>query len=391
MNINRVICLICLSALIEFFIPQTSVAQNQLNPLEVEIDKSDPVIPLGYKKRKLSTFEINRIKREMEKLDRAARIELEQGKGKEAFELWYRQLKLARAVSIEAEVEALGKVGEIAWQANRGADLRNIANRLIAIESEIKDDNLSPTLLEQFAIAYQQVRYLPQAIAIHEQILARNRQSGLRKVEANLNTLGKLYLAQFDYQKAALTYEQLLTLAKTKSRIDPQIGFYLETLIDIYDRTKQKKQAIDTSQSLIANYEANGKQNKIPQLKLALADNHAALDNTARAIEVYEEAFTLAIEEQQLAISEEALNSLGKLYQTEAKPQLAIATLTRLLELQQQSYNHYGLINTYDALGKIHLKSAQKQQAKQYFQSALKLARELDYKVSYFNNRLNKL
>jgi len=49
------------------------------------------------------------------------------------------------------------------------------------------------------------------------------------------------------------------------------------------------------------------------------------------------------------------------------------------------------LINTYDTLGKIHLKSAQNQQAKQYFQKALELAQGLDYKVGYFTNRLKNL
>ena len=388
MNIYRVICLVCLSASsMGFSVSETGIAQNRLNPLETEIDKSDPVIPLGYQKRELSTFEINRIKREMAKLDRQAKAELQQGKGK-AFKLWYRYLKLARATGIETEIDALGDVGEIAWQANRGEDLRNIANRLITIES---NETELPTILLQLANAYEQVRYLEQAIAIYEQILANNKQQqDLVAVEDNLQTLGSLYLAQFNYSSAADIYEQLIK-AQAKSPIDPQIDFYLKNLIDIYDRTGQTKRAIKTRQRLITSYETTDKANKIPQLKLAIAKDYLASNKIPQAITAYESAFTLATENRQLAIANDALIDLAKLYQQEAKDKKAIAILNRLIDVQRQSYNYYGLINTYDTLGKISLQSAQKQQAKQYFQQALELARELDYNVNYFNNQIEKL
>ena len=393
MNICRIICLVCLSASIGFSVSKTGIAQNRpLNPLETEIDKSDPVIPLGYKKRDLSTFEINRIKREMEKLDRQAKVELQQGKVNKAFKLWYRQLKLARAAGKPTEIQALGEVGAIAWQANRGADLRNIANRLIAIELEIEAKDPIPALLEQFAIAYQQVRYLDRAISIREQTLAQNKQQGdSLAVEKNLQTLGNLYLSQFNYQAAAKIYEQLITQAQAKSPIDPEIDFYLKTSIDIYERTGQTKRAIEARQRLITGYETTGKQDKIPQLELANASDYEVLDKTVKATETYESAFNLATKNLQLAIAEEALDNLSKLYQREGKGTKAIATLNRLLDVQRQSYNYYGLINTYDTLGKIHLKSAKKQRAKQYFQQALELARELDYKINYFNNQIEKL
>ncbi|MEL6930541.1 MAG: hypothetical protein AAFO95_18185, partial [Cyanobacteria bacterium J06600_6] len=175
MNSCKIVAIILLTGSINLAFIQNTLAQSLLaNPLEVEIDKSDPVIPFGYQRRKLSTFEINRIKREMVKLDRTAKAELQEGRGDNAFKLWYRQLKLARAVDVETEIEALGKVGEIAWLNNRGQDLRNIANRAIAIESELKSE-LSYDLLTTFATAYQQFRYLPQALSIWERIVADSR------------------------------------------------------------------------------------------------------------------------------------------------------------------------------------------------------------------------
>ena len=82
---------------------------------------------------------------------------------------------------------------------------------------------------------------------------------------------------------------------------------------------------------------------------------------------------------------------MGKLYQREGKNQKAIATFNRLVKIQRQSYNYYGLVDTYDTLGKIYLKSDRDKQAKQHFQKALELARDLDYKVNYFTSQIKKL
>ena len=360
------------------------------NPLEVEIDKSDRVIPLGYKRRELSTFEINRIKREIARLDRDAKLKLQQGEGNKAFELWYRQLKLARATGIETEIAALGEVGKIAWQANRSQDLRNVAERLITIESAIETESTSIELLQQFARAYQQVRYLERAIAIEQQILARNKSSD-SAVESNLKTLGELYLAQFNYPEAAVAYEELLALAQSKSPADSKIDYLLITLADIYDRSGQTKLAIATKQKLVQSYTAAEKTKKIAPLELAIANDYRSLNRTQKAAIAYERAFTIASGEQQLAIANDALAGLGEVYRREDKDQKAIVTFNRLLEVQRQSYNYYGLVNTYDILGKIYLKLNLNPQAKQHFQRALKLAENLDYKIDYFNAAIEEL
>ncbi|MEO1801992.1 MAG: hypothetical protein AAFR62_16480, partial [Cyanobacteria bacterium J06629_2] len=294
--------------------PETS------NPLEVGIDQSDPVIPLGYGRRELSAFEIRRIEQEMAQLNRSAKAELQQGNGKEAFKLWYRQLKLARAVNKVTEIETLGEVGAIAWQENRGEDLRNIANRLITIESKIETDELAAETGQKLATAYQQVRYLEQAIAIYEQILAQNeQQKNSNAVAENLQTLGELYLAQFNYSSAANSYEKLLELAQTKPDLDLQTSLYLKTLADIYDRNGQTPQALAAKKRLYNNHEATNKTAQLAELKLAIADDYQALNQTSSAIEAYNQAFKLASENQQLAIASNALTGLAELHQQEGE------------------------------------------------------------------------
>ena len=390
MNNYRIVYSVLLAGIILAPAQNLVALSETTNPLEIEIDQSDPLIPPGYKKRELSTFEINRIKREMDRLDRNANQELQQDEANKAFELWYRQLRLARAVGIETEISALAKVGEIAWQANRGEDLRNIANRLQKI-SEIDLNSAPRELLEQFATAYQQIRYSEQAIAIYRQILSSDRaRSNLAAVESNLKTLGELYLARFDYAQAAETYEELLALVESQSQTDGKIDF-LETLADIYDRTAQTKLAIATKQSLIQSYTAADKTAKLAKLELAIARDYQTLNRVQKATTAYNRAFSLAEQEQQIAIANDALMGLGRLYQEEGEDKKAIATFKQVIEIQRQSYNYYGLIDTYDTLGKISLRSSQNKQAKQYFQQALKLARELDYRINYFVSQIDKI
>ena len=121
-----------------------------------------------------------------------------------------------------------------------------------------------------------------------------------------------------------------------------------------------------------------------------IARDYETLKQLDQAIKTYNNTFNLALQTQQLAIASEALNRLAKLYQQKEQIDLAISTYNKLLQIQQQTYNYYGLINTYDILGKIHLNLNQKLQAKQYFQQGLETAKILNYKIEYFHHQIHK-
>ncbi|MEO0835368.1 MAG: hypothetical protein AAFY16_05115 [Cyanobacteria bacterium J06642_3] len=319
--------------------PRVIAQQQSNNPLAVEINSSDPVIPPGYGKRELSSFETYRIEKTIAELDHSAEEQLQQGNQDLAFELWYRQLKLIRAIDQEAEIEALGTIGAIAWQSNRGLDLRNIAERLIILETEINSDkSLSLDLLKKLSRAYQQVRYLEQAIKIQtkiNQVSRRQNNYNLAVEQTNLEALGELYLAKFDYQNAAKIYQKLLSLndsAPSQLANKPQTEKYLKTLIDIYDPTAQTKQAIATKKRLVKHYAATGQSNQIPELEIAIARDHETLNQIPQAIASYNQTWRMADQTQQLAIADLALTRLGELHQQAEQIDQAIAAYSNLIK-----------------------------------------------------------
>ena len=249
---------------------------------------------------------------------------------------------------------------------------------------------MSEPRLKQLATAYQQLRYVDRVIAIYQQILNLAAQENDAVAEAKaLMMLGELYLARFDYDNAAKIYEQMLALSNN-TQLNKQSKSYLHTLIEIYDRTGNAKSAITSKQRLIKEYQKVPNPNKIPALEIAIARDYETLKQQAQAINTYERAFKLASQTQQLAIANDALTQLGKIYLHNNQEQ-AIATYRRLLKLQQQSYDHYGLINTHKQLGNLYLQSNQKSQAKQSFQQGLKLAQSLDYQVEYFQQQVRAI
>lgn len=363
-----------------------TLAQTEsINPLEAT--EPDPILPPEFDERSSSSFEKTKIEREIVKIDREARAQLAAGNKDSAFDLWYRELRLARILGLQKEISALGRIGAIAWKENRGFDVRIINNRLITLEQEITDTtSLNLKLLNSLGTAYQQVRSLDRATNIYQQILVNTRQKKDRQSEREvLETLGKLYLARFDYQSAASIYEELIERANDNLKQEA----YLNNLNIIYTKTLQLERAISTKQTLIEQYSNERQVGKIAALKIAIAQDYRSLNQLTSAIEYYQQAFALATANNRLAIATEALNKLGQLYLQSDRVNDALKTYQQLIAVQQQSYDSYGLMNTYERVGKIYQRQGNFSQAKAAWQKSLKLAQSLNYRVEYFRNILN--
>jgi tetratricopeptide (TPR) repeat protein len=361
------------------------------NPLE--ITTPDPLLPNPPVERALTPVEQANLREALDQLNEQAAAQLSAGNSIEAYKIWYREIRLRRVLGGPLEeVQALGRVGEIAWSQNSKPEVQLITTRLETIQKEAETKKtLDEPLLRALGRAYEQIRVPGQALKVYEQILATERQrNDPAAVETTLKTIAQLHLAWFDYPKAAAAYEELLATAQAKGdRVNQLV--YLKELINIYDKSKQPENALRTKQQLVEKYLNEQDFTQIPALKIAIAADYEALNQPEEASQNYQEAYTLAFSSQQFAYASDALLKLGNLYRSHSQPDFALQVYDVLLKVEQQSYNYYGLMNAYDQMGQIHLEQKNYAQALSAFQQGLELAKSLQYQESYFSTQIERV
>lgn len=363
--------------------------EPRVNPLEIRTP--DPLLPKVPKKGTLTLEQQATLRASLDELNAQAATMLKAGDAQGAFDIWYRELRLRRALGAVEEVQALGRVGEIAWQRNQKFDSQVIAARLQAIQKEAQDKkSLTPELLLALGQAYQQVRLLESAIKVYQQILADQRTRGdTAAQEETVKTLAQLNLDWFDYPQAAAAYEELFTQAQTRGdRVNELV--YLQKLIYIYDKAKQPQNALKTKQQLAQTYLNQQDYTKLAALKIAIAADYDALNQPDEASQNYQEAYSLGVSLKQYAYASEALSKLAALYRAHDQPQSALQIYEVLLTVEQQSYNYYGLMYAYDQMGQIYLQQKQYPQALAVFQQGLELAKSLQYQENYFTTQIQR-
>ncbi len=363
--------------------------EPRVNPLEIKTP--DPLLPKLPRKGTLTPEQQATLRASLDELNAQAATMLKAGDAPGAFDIWYRELRLRRALGPVEEVQALGRVGEIAWQRNQKFDSQVIAARLQAIQTEAQQKkSLTPELLLALGQAYQQVRLLEAAIKVYQQILADQRTRGdTAAQEETQKTLAQLNLDWFDYPQAAAAYEELMAQAQARGdRVNELV--YLQKLIYIYDKAKQPQNALKIKQQLAQTYLNQQDYTKLAALKIAIAADYEALNQLDEASQNYQEAYSLGVSLKQYAYASEALSKLAALYRTHDQPQSALQIYQVLLTVEQQSYNYYGLMYAYDQMGQIYLQQKQYPQALAVFQQGLELAKSLQYQENYFTTQIQR-
>lgn len=378
--------LLCFSSVVVAQTNQTA----QPNPLELELNESDPLLPNPPVERPLSPLELRRLRQALDELNTQALAQLQAGNRQQAFEIWYREIRLRRVLGGQLEeVQALGRVGEIAWGESFKPEVQLITARLETIQKEAEaKKTLDGQLLRALGKAYEQIRLPGQALAIYERVLADARQrNDAAEIEATLKTIAQLHMGWFDYLKAAATYEELLNIAQEKrDRVNEVI--YIQQLAYIYDQAKKPENALQMKQRLLASYPPNDP--RIPELKLAIAADHEALNQLDEASRIYQEVYAEAFVLREFANASEALRKLAALYQADNQPEFALQVYDVLIKVEQESYNYYGLMNAYDQIGQIHLEQKNYAQALAAFQKGLELAQSLKYQENYFTRQIER-
>ncbi|MBD2073391.1 hypothetical protein H6F86_05725 [Phormidium sp. FACHB-592] len=410
--------------------PTPSKKTDEFPPNPLESTAPDPLLPQTAVPRPLSALERKQLTAALDNLNNQAIATLQQGDRVSAFALWYRELRLRRALGAVEETKALGRVGDIAWKESLTPDVRWITKRLDAILAQHQlstatmatapatgdtvpldpvatppPSNTSATsavlsssdragrlaVLQALGVAYQQVRLPKPAVAIYTQIVtdAKQRRDEKQTDEA-LITLAQLHLTWLDYPNAAVTYQELSSRAKARGDRQNE-SIYLTRLAYSYEQAKQPAQAITVQQQLVALYETLPDPLSIPALKIKIADNYQLLARPDQAEQYYQSAYQLAQPTLQLAYASEALQKLGALYRANDRLDAALKVFDYLVSLEQQSYNLYGMMHAYDQIGQIQRDRKQNQQAVAAFQQGLGLARQLKYRQDYFTAQIQEI
>jgi tetratricopeptide (TPR) repeat protein len=370
---------------------------NKFPPNPIEIKVSDPLLPRNPKKQPLTEQEKQQLEVALEQLNQDATAKLASGNRLAAFDTWNRELRLRRYLGTINELQALTRVGEIAWRNNERPQVQFITQRLQSIQKPRKSPPVTDlATLQALGEGYQKVRSPKLAIAVYNQILAGVRQQRNQAEEIKtLQTIGTIHMSWFDYPQAAATYEELLGLASAKGiRVDELA--YLQQLAYIYDQNKQHQQAINTRSKIAEIYTKENNLLGLPELQIAIGSDYEILAKQnpsvlENAFQNYQQAYITAWEQQQYARSGEALQKLIALYRSQGQIDEALKTSQILLQSEELAGNFYGVMKTYDNIGQMHLQRKEYPQARSAFEQGLKFAQQLQHEEDYFTQKIQQI
>jgi tetratricopeptide (TPR) repeat protein len=198
---------------------------KEFPPSPLEITVPDPLLPQSANQQPLTNEEKRSLEAALDKLNLEATAKLQAGDTEGAFATWNRELRLRRYLGAASEIQALQRVGGVAYTKNNRPQIRYITQRLQTIQKQIQlQQTPDIQLLQALGEAYRQVRSPNLAVEAYNQILIIYRGNSDVAGEINtLKTIAKVHLDWFDYPAAATTYEQLLNLVTNNSDIEASL------------------------------------------------------------------------------------------------------------------------------------------------------------------------
>lgn len=360
----------------------------------LEITKPDPLLPQWPLKKPLTPLEVQALTTALDELNQLATAQLQAGNLAEAFKIWYRELRLRRFLGPLAEVEALTRVAKIALSQNQTTQVQLITQRLQVIYLEAQaQPPITPQLLQALGDAFVLVQAKQSAVDVYQKILANAQaRQDVPAQEIALKTIAELYFGGLNFSEAAVAYEQLLALSEAKVTRTEQTRLeedtYLQQLAFIYDHVQQHQKALDVRTKILNRYRIAKDPTQVATLKIAMGEDYEALGRLGKAAQYYQEAYTLAWQLQQYARAGEALQNLATLYRSQNELEAALQVYQILVVVDQKGYNFFGMMDTYDRIGKIYLDRQAYTQALAAFQKGLELANQLKYQEDYFYRQI---
>ncbi len=375
----------------------------------------DPLLPVLRVEREYSPLEKKAIAADLDQLNQAAQVQLAAGDPDEAFALWRREIKLRRVLGLRNEFAVIQQVAAIAWGQQRAMDVQLLTLRTREIWDVIRlslgvdagteperlgsstppDSSISGALtvdialLDEVAQTFVTLRDIDSAVDVYQQIILLS--AGQDEVQtAQQAMLAELHLEWFQFAEATNIYLELLNKARAEDDILRERA-YLERLVYSYQQADALLNAARAQTDLIAIYQAQGEEEKLPELLLAIAQNYRTLNLPTSAIEYYRAAYSAAQRFEQFSFSARVLQELGVLYQAIALTDDALGAYTLLVLVEEQSYNDYGIMNAYDGIGQLQRRKGNSLEALKAFEKALVIANRLGIREGYFVEQIESV
>lgn len=397
---------------------------DQFSPNPLEITTPDPLLPNPPTQgESLSPEQSLELATALDQLNLEALALLQAGDAVKALETWNRELRLRRYLGPLAEMAALGQVGKVMLDNGQRVEVQFITQRLLVLQKELmSQESVDLEQLQALGLALQQVQAKGPSVEVYQKIIesARSRQDVIGEAET-LRTIAKIHLKWLNYEKAAAVYEELADLIQehrdlflvnaaapnpTPARgsstastdqtqpvpeAPPTEEESLKQLAYIYTQARKPLQAIAVREKLIALYLNQQNIRAVPPLKMAIAAAYEALEQRNLASQYYQEAYNLAVADQQYAQASDALEKLAMLYRSQKQWEAAIKIYQMDLVIQEQAYNLYGLMNAYDQMGDVYKELKDDRRALEAFLKGLEVARKLNHREEYFAKKIQKL
>lgn len=315
-------------------------------------------------------------------LNQQAIAQLQAGNADAAFELWNQQLRLSRNLGPAGEVKALAQVGEVAWTRNNTRQVRYIQQRLQQIQADRQ-----PPLME-LAAAYEVIRAPQLALAVYQQGLTAQANDPAAVFQWR-NRTAQTQLDWFNYRQAAQVYQDLLTQAQATNNPTNQLA-YAYQLAYVQEQARNPQGAIVALERLIERYSGVSDPRFLASFQIRLADQYRRNQQPEAAERTYQAAYRTAEAQQQMGFAGDALRQLAAFYREQQRLDAAIQVYDFLTSFEQEmGRNPFNAMDAYDRLGQIYRTQGNQPQAIAAFSQGLRLAQQLNHRVTYFETQLN--
>ncbi|MBW4463788.1 MAG: hypothetical protein KME47_26620 [Nodosilinea sp. WJT8-NPBG4] len=352
----------------------------------------DPLLPPRQTvPRPLSPLELYALEQELDQLALEAVALDEAGELEAARLLWRREIRLRRLLGIEAELAAIGRVGQVLRDRNATPDLQLYALRLNEIRADLTlpDDG---DRLEGMAASYEVLGDVDAAAEIRRDLADAALLGGnVAEHRRQLDALAVLRADWFYFPEAAQVYGELVALAQTAGNHDDELR-YLGLQAENLEQAQDFAGAIALQQRLLTLYQSDASLwPQIAALQHRVANNYRTVGDLDTASRQYQIAYTNAIEQQQLEVAAIAINDLAEIYKTLGRWADVGYLYEQLLLVEQQAHSAYGMMAAYDQLGQVHEQLGATPSALAAYREGLVLARVLGTQQTYFEEQIARL